>query len=120
MKDKAALLAELAYFTGTTQYYYHPTFKSLNYTDGVRFVAKEMGAYWLLEHVLIHQTPPEIQPMEFQVWKMKVHENHSATIRVEDGNDNVVKEFKIPYTDFPLDEITFWVENGVLFLPSER
>lgn len=119
MKNKTELLAELAFFTGTTQWYYHPMFKAYRYTDGVRYVAQEMGAYWLLEHILIHQTLPEIKGMEFQVWKMAVKDS-KATIRVEDGNDNLVKEFEISFTDFPLDEITFWMEGNVLLLPSEH
>ena len=119
MKDKAALLAQLCQFTGTSQYYYHPNFRTLNYTDGVKFVAQEMEAYWFLEHVLIHQTIPEAKGMEFQVWKMVVKDS-SAIITIDDGNGNVVKEFKIPFTDFPLDEITFWVEGNVLLLPSEH
>jgi len=25
----------------------------------------------------------------------------------------------IPYTDFPLEEMKIWVQNGVMMLPSE-
>ena len=120
MKEKTALLAALSQFTGTTQWYYHPMFENFRYTDGVRFVAQEMGAYWLLQHIFLHQTLPELTSMDFQVWKLQVQEDNSATIRVEDGNDHLVKAFPIPFTDFPLDEITFWMEGIVLLLPSEH
>lgn len=112
------LLSELAYFTGTTQWYYHPLFKSFRYTDGIKYLAKEAECYWLLEHIFSNQMLPEIKSQEFQVWKILV-EDSKATIRVEDGNDNLIKEFKIPYTDFPLPEYTLWFVDSVLLLKSE-
>jgi len=112
------LLSELANFTGTTQWYHHPMFKSFRYTDGVRFLAQKAECYWLLEHIFLNQTVLAIKAQEFQVWKIIVIDS-SATIKVEDGNDKVVKEFKIPYTDFPLAEFSFYFTNSVLLLKSE-
>ena len=56
---------------------------------------------------------------EFQVWTLKVRANHTATLSCEDGNGNVVFTKEIEFTDFPLDEITLWFANNVIFLPSE-
>lgn len=36
-----------------------------------------------------------------------------------DGNDGVVFKKQLDFTDFPLDEICFYVINKTLLLPSE-
>ena len=113
------LLNELAQFTGTTQWFYHPMFPFFRYTDGVRYLAQKAECYWLLEYIFSNQMLSEIKVQEFQVWKIVVNEDDSATIKVEDGNDNLVKEFKIPFTTFPLKEFDLWFTNNVLLLKSE-
>lgn len=120
MANSAQLLHELQRFTGTENYYHLPMLKKYVYTDGVRYLAQQAGAYWLLEHIFLHQTDAKIQREEFQVWKIQVLAEGGAKIMVEDGNDKVVKTFKIPFTDFPLPEFSIWFENNVLYLPSER
>jgi hypothetical protein len=54
------------------------------------------------------------------VWKLTVREDRSATLVCEAGNDNVVYTQPIEFTDFPLDEITLWFANNVIYLPSEH
>ena len=44
----------------------------------------------------------------------------SKIVRIEDGNKNVLYTQEIHYTDFPLDEITIWVEGNIVLLPSEH
>ena len=56
---------------------------------------------------------------EFQVWKLKVSADRSATVFCDDGNDNVVYTKEIPFTDFPLDEVKLYFANNVIHLPSE-
>lgn len=118
MKSTEELLAALRHFTGSEQTFYHPMFKKFVYTEGVRYLAQNAGCYWLLEHILLHQTNPKINAEEFQVWKL-VKNGSSATITVDDGNGNVVETFLISYTDFPLDEFTLWLVGNTLLLPSE-
>jgi len=43
----------------------------------------------------------------------------TATLACEDGNGRTVFSKAIPYTDFPLPEITLWFANDVILLPSE-
>ena len=57
---------------------------------------------------------------EFQVWKLTVNDNDSATLICEDGNDNVVFTMPIPFTDFPKGGVTLWFENNVIYLPTEH
>ncbi len=113
------LKAELKQFTCTEQYYYNPLFPKHRYTDGVKFLAEKAGAYWLLDFIFGYSDETELKDQPFQVWKLKVNDNRSASITVEDGNDTVLKSFKIPFTDFPLQEMDLWLIDKVLILPSE-
>jgi hypothetical protein len=56
---------------------------------------------------------------EFQVWKLAVRPDRTATLTRDDGNGNVVFAKEIEHTDFPLDEITLYFVNNVIHLPSE-
>jgi hypothetical protein len=56
---------------------------------------------------------------EFQVWKLAVRPNRTATLTCDDGNGNIVFTKEIEHTDFPLDEITLYFANNVIHLPSE-
>ena len=116
--EPSQLLAELAHFTGTTQYFYTPQFPNFRYTDGAKFLFEEAEAYWLRDFIFSNQLLPVVKAEAFQVWKIKVVDSEGF-IQVEDGNDNVVKKFHIPYTDFPLEEYTLWFTEGVLILKSE-
>lgn len=118
MKSKEKLLAELRYFTGTTQWFKHPMFPNYVYTDGIKYLAVNAECYWLLEHIFIHQSIPAIKVEEFQVWKL-AKEGNKATITIENGNGKIVKTFAIPYTDFPLEDFSLWFIGNTLLLPSE-
>ena len=48
-----------------------------------------------------------------------MHPDRSATLTCEDGNRNAVFTKAIPFTDFPLEEITLYFAHGVILLPSE-
>jgi hypothetical protein len=112
------LKAELSQFTGTEQYFFNPLFPDYRYTDGIKYLAEQAGAYWMLDYIFSNQSS-ELQHQPFQVWKLKVNKDESARIIVEDGNDNQLKAFKVPFTDFPLESIELWLVDKVLILPSE-
>jgi len=76
--------------------------------------------YWLTDEVASWQLVEKVKQEEFQVFKLKVNEDRSADLIIEDGNKNQIAKQEIKYTDFPLEEITLWFENGVLYLPSEH
>ncbi len=113
------LKRELQQFTGSETFYRNPLFSKFIYTEGVKFLAERAGAYWLLDHIFIHQTLSILKGQSFQVWKLKVKESHSATLIVEDGNDQQLTSFAIPFTDFPLEEFTLWLVDNTLMLTSE-
>ena len=119
--QKAKLINELSQFTGSETFYYHPLFRKFVYTEGVRHLVENAGAYWLLENFIFpKQAVREIAQEEFQVWTIKVNQQEcSAVINLEDGDTNEVCRFLIPFTDFPLDKFTLWFIGGTLLLPNE-
>jgi hypothetical protein len=110
----------LRQFTGTETWYRHGFARDVLYTDGVRHVAENAEADWLLDEIVLAQKFDQCLAEEaFQVWTLKVNEDRTATLTCEDGNLNAVYHKEIEYTDFPLDQITLWFTNNVILLPSE-
>jgi hypothetical protein len=114
---------ELHNFSGTERYYRitHDTV----ITDGAKFVADKGGAYWLMTAIasyLTEQTDKET----FIVANLTVTRTATACtalLKLDDGNDNVLAEQFIEYTDFELDEFKLYAcYNGdmwVIMLPRE-
>jgi hypothetical protein len=116
--NSAELEAELAYFTGTENWYRYPLAK-LIYTDGVRHLASRAGAYWLLDAIASHLPDKRLKGEEFVDWVLTVNADRSAVLIAGDGNDNELIRQDIPFTDFPLPKIKLFLCNGTLLLPSE-
>jgi hypothetical protein len=121
MSDTKTLTkADLRQFTGTDNWYRHPINRKVMFTDGAKHIADAGGAYWLLDEIaLIQPYDKAVAAEEFQCWKLQVRADQTATLICEDGNGNAVFKKEIEFTDFPLDEITLWFANDVIFLPSE-
>ena len=121
MKDAKLSETDLMQFTGTENWYRHMLNRNVLYTDGAKYLAERAGAYWLLDEIaLIQPYDKRVAAEEFQVWKLVVRPHRTATLTCEHGNYNVVFTKEIEYTDFPLDEITLWYANNVIYLPSEH
>jgi hypothetical protein len=71
------------------------------------------------EIALAQRGDKRVAAEEFQLWKLRVHSDQTATLTCEDGNGNAVFSKAIAYTDFPVEEITFYFTNSVILLPSE-
>ena len=121
IQNKKTLSAtDLAQFTGTEQWYRHSINRTVLYTDGIRYVAEHGQAYWLLDEIaLIQPYDKSIAAEDFQVWKLDVQPDKTATLTCEDGKGYVVFSKEIPFTDFPLKTITLYFANDVIHLPSE-
>jgi hypothetical protein len=112
--------AALRQFTGTEQWHRHGLVRTVLFTDGAKYVADTAGAYWLLDEIALAQRfTKRVAAEAFQLWKLRVHPDHTATLTCEDGNGNAVFTKAIAYTDFPLEEITFYFTDSVILLPSE-
>jgi hypothetical protein len=115
--------SDLEQFIGTENWYRHGLVRNVTFTDGVKFLAENAGAFWLVDEVAFAQHNKKVRGEEFQVWTLTrdVGELKSgATLTCDDGNGNVVFTKRIPFTDFPLAEIKLYFEGGVILLPSEH
>ena len=110
---------DLAGFTGTTQWFRHPTVQSVLYTEGIQYLAEQGKCYWLIDEIAFAQHIPEVARKQFQQWTLKVEENRSAILTCDDGNLKIVFTKRIDYTDFPLKQIQLFFSDNVLLLPSE-
>ena len=123
MKTKDEILNELPNFYGTDGYTcWSALFRNFVLTDGARYLADAAGAWWLMDAVASHLG--SYRDEDFVVAKFSKKGNEWWKLRLEDGNDNVLAQQAIEYSDFPLDEITLYVEydgtNHVILLPSEH
>jgi len=112
---------ELAYFTGTETYYKHPL--GMQYTDGVQYLAERASAYWLLDAIASWQRDPQVKndPMlqGIQFWKLTISDDQSAVLACERDAEDIAVSQAIAFTDFPLQQITLYVQNNTILLPSE-
>ena len=116
---KTLTKAELAHFIGSETWYRHALVRDVLFTDGAKHVADAGGAYWLLDEIALAQRyKAKVAAEEFQVWTLKV-KDAKATLTCDDGNGNAVYSKRIPFTDFPLDEISLYYCNKTILLPSE-
>ena len=114
---------QLTQFSGTENYY--RIMPNVLMTDGVKFVADKGEAYWLMTAIASYL--PEYTSKEtFIVATLNVTRTATsshAILKLDDGNDNVLAQQYIEYTDFELAEIKFYAcYNGdmwVIMLPRE-
>lgn len=119
MSQKTLTKEDLSQFTGTEQWYRHGIARNVLYTDGAKHVAESGGAYWLLDEIALAQSIRQVAAEAFQVWKLKVNPDHSATLTCDDGDSNIRFMKHIEFTDFPLEEIAIYFTDKVIMLPSE-
>ena len=118
MKTKEEIEAELMQFTGTEFYHKHPL--GIMSTDGIDYLCQNCACFWLIDAVASWQFDKKVRKIEFKVFRLKVNEDKSAVLIIEDGNYNKIAQQIISYTDFPLEEIDLWFANGICYLPSEH
>jgi len=112
--------ADLHQFTGAENWYRHPLNRKVVYTEGVQYVAENGGAYWLLDEIaLIQPYDKKVADEPFQVWKLSVRADRTATLACDDGNGVIVFTKELEYTDFPLNEIKLYFTDNTILLPSE-
>lgn len=137
-------LAQLDGFTGTENYYSHSLIPSVVYTDGVKALAENADAYWLLDIIASNQAGCLKDPMlrQHQFWTLRkgpvnVHQHKHPTLGeliaehrsqeepaqavLECARDsgNVAFNVNVPLTDFPFDafpnqEARIWVAPTAL------
>jgi hypothetical protein len=118
MKKETEL--NLSHFNGTDTYYEHKVLgRQMLLTEGCKYVAEEGEAYWLFDLILSYQQDKVLQEEGFQVWNLKKKPDQGWIVTCDDGNNNILKTQHIPYSDFPLSCIKFYLIDGVCMLASE-
>ena len=120
-KQKAlAIKNSLAQFTGTESYHKFSILSKLVITDGVKYLCDKASAYWLMDLIASYQSKCQKDEMlrDMQFWTITVN-GSQAVVKCERDTNDVAFSQKIGYTDFPLDEIKLYCQNGVILLPSE-
>ena len=119
MKDAKDIQRILDGCCGTEQYH-RLTIQPCNCTDGVKALADECGAYWLVGDIVPLALDFSCRGQEFTTYTLKRDaEGKGAQLTVTDGDGNTLHTKHYHLTDFPLPEATLWYTNGVLLLPSE-
>ena len=131
-QSPAELVREYARHTiGSESFYRHSDFSSIVYTDGIKFVAEQCDAHWLIDAVdswqqRAHRAQRKLGLRDFQVWRLSFLEA-SEVWALEcwtdtPGESERVVAQSICFSDFPRDlaPFEFWVEDGVMMLKEER
>ena len=106
------LISDLLQFNGTESYHRSSALTNRYYhTDGIKYLAENAGCYWLID--IVTSCYHLLKECDFQVWTVN-KKGDGATITCDDGNDKIVYQQEIEYTDFPLDTFSFYCELGSL------
>ena len=117
MTQKTLTKAGLRRFIGTEHLYRHWFMRNVLYTDGVDYVDEH--ASWLIDEIAFAQRNLKVAAEEFQIWKLRVNADRTATLTCTDRNSRVIHRKELMFIDFPLDEISFYFADNVILLPSE-
>lgn len=109
---------DLSGYTGTENWYRHHFVRDVTYTDGVKAFAEQAGAWWFVDDSIIEYAPL-MRQHGFLTITLNVSDELTATIVVDDGNDNLLADKTINYTDCPVGTYRFYFTDNVLLLPSE-
>lgn len=121
----AELESFIAQANGFETHYRH-ALTGMTYSQGVRHVAEEAGAYWLIDAILISSRCRKLQQrcsgLEF--WTLTVKDGAAVLVCTDGGMngeaEQVVYSQQIQHTDFPLATINLYLDGGILCLPGER
>ena len=112
--------ATMAQFTGSETFYRFDLRGDVLITEGVKYVADTVGAYWLLDAICIANAyETKIRAEDFQLWVLSVNEDSTATLTCDDGNGKVVYQQTLDFPDFPHPGIKLYFYNAMISLRSE-
>jgi hypothetical protein len=126
MKTPDEIMNELAYCHGSESFF-RTMNRRLFHTEGIKALCDLCESFWLID--IVASVINTKLKGDFYVFTMKKLENNEGKIIVDDGNDNIEYTQNIEYTDFPLNEYSFYVEKGsidginlsyIAMLKSER
>ena len=123
---------DLRKFTGDLQRFRHQLHPQVIHTPGVRYVADNGHAYWLIGAIVSYFGSPEMNVAmqqdyrlrNMQFWRLTVNGNSAVLVAEADVGEEPFIRQEIEYTDFPLEKIEIWAGfdglHWTLYLPSEH
>ena len=110
------------HFIGTEHYYSH-LIRTCVFTDGVKAMADQYQAYWLIDVIVSYQMTKRIKGIPFQIWSITSAQGKATIEMRQDTDQPVLVRQQIPFTDFPEGSLEIYcIDEGtkkVLLLPSE-
>ena len=128
MQTQAEQKLDLSQFWGSASFTQYGMFTKDVASEGVMYLAEEMGAYWLLDSLTACFMELK-EKHDFLVIKLKPIHSHGMQILLEDGNDNLWYTHEVEFTNFnfsklPVDFAIWAARNEIgsytLYLPSEH
>jgi membrane-anchored glycerophosphoryl diester phosphodiesterase (GDPDase) len=117
---KDELRAGLSEFYGSDTLYRH-FLNQCTFTEGVKFLSDNAKSYWMIDAIFSYL--PETKLEYFQTWIFRKIGDSIGALYMSDGNDKEILIQKFDFTDFPLDEVKFFLVHNefgfTLMLPSE-
>jgi len=86
------------------------------FTDGAKYVADTAGAYGLVDAIALMPRDQRVAATAFQVWVLVVRPDRTATLACDDSDGRIVLTKELDYTDCPLEDITLYGTNNVIYL----
>jgi len=117
-------MPDLSQFYGSLQQYSYPLCKNFLYTEGIHYLAKEVGAVWFITLVTSYQHKPEVKGEPFQLWNITLDGKGGCVVTMRGDSDQpeIIRQ-EIDTTDFPEDFECYCGENHLgghtLMLKSE-
>lgn len=100
---------ELDNFIGTETYHRFSNLHKHVLTDGALYLARRLGAFWLMDVIASHQMNPRVKYESFQVWTIR-RIGSGCIITATDGNDNMISSQQVEYTDFLFGEYSLFAQ----------
>ena len=103
--------------------WYHHWLDQFVFSDGVKWLCDQCDCRWLLTEIAFFQLRirSDYQKLEpFQIWHLKRQPNASVLLECRGGSSQTpfIRD-QLNSVEFALDEMTLWLVNGMLLLPSE-
>ncbi|MCA9215714.1 MAG: hypothetical protein KDB27_21765 [Planctomycetales bacterium] len=124
--------ADLDQFYGDIKRYQHLLNSKVIYTPGIRYLADQGQAYWLIDAIATYlgsarmrqaiKQDSRIASMQF--WRLEVVNSQGVLTAEADAGVTPFVQQAIGHTDFPLERVDIWAAyDGLywtLYLPSEH
>lgn len=105
-QQQEQILKELKHFTGSENFY--KDYLGVILTDGIKTFCELCSCYWLITDTASVLMTNFLNKEDFIVIKIKVNDNKSAVVTLEDGNNNKLYSQNYKKIDFVLNDFEFW------------